>query len=328
MSQFKVEVVTVEVGTHPNADKLDLVKVKGWQCVAQKGQYKTGDLALYIPIDSQLPPELVTKLGIEKMYHKRIKTIKLRGYISQGMVAPLSILTCEAVEGNDYAVHLGITKYEEPIPVSMSGIQAPKEPNFFTYTDIENIKNFPTALKKGEMVVVTEKIHGTNFRAAKIDGKLFAGSHNTNLVRNSDNLYWRAAILLDLENKLAEGEQVFGEVYGAGVQDLTYGKKPGEIGVRIFDVVKDKVYLDYTDYLQYVLNRGLETAPTLITGEWGSFDHLVLASGKSTIQPDQIKEGVVIRPFKERFSEELQGRCIVKVISDEYLLRKDATEHH
>lgn len=90
MSLFKVETVQIdEVSAHPNAERLDLCRIKGWTCVSAKGNFKTGDLAIYIPLDSVLRPELVTKLGIEKMYHKRIKTAKLRGIVSQGLLAPL-----------------------------------------------------------------------------------------------------------------------------------------------------------------------------------------------------------------------------------------------
>lgn len=334
MSTFKAEVVKVKVEVHPNADRLDLIKIKGWQCVAQKGQYKEGDLAVYLPIDSILPEQLVKDLGIEKNYHRRLRTIKLRGCISQGMIMPLppallesGRLSPEWREGDDLTNFFGITKYEEPIPVCMSGIQLPSEPNFFIYTDIENIKNFPTALKEGELVAISEKIHGTNFRAAKIDGKLFVGSHRMNLARVETNLYWRGALSLKLDETLVDGEQVFGEVFGHGVQDLTYGKKQGEIAVRVFDVMKDKVYLDHYDFLKFVTERGWSETPIIFTGTW-DLSLLKMTEGRSQVDPGQIKEGIVIKPLVERFSTELQGRCIAKAIGEEYLLRKEGTERH
>lgn len=338
MSTLKAEVVSVVVEPHPNADRLDLCRVKGWQCVAQKGQYQTGDLAVYIPIDSVLTPELVAKLGIEKFYHKRIKTLKLRGFISQGMLAPLSIIPLDSAvvsqssvdggmraraEGLDVTEALGITKYEEPIPVSMSGKIIPDEPGMVKYTDIENIKNFPGLFAPDEAVVVREKIHGSNFRAYKRGGHLFVGSHRCNLVRDEGNLYWRAAALLSLEEKLLEGEEVFAEVYGSGVQDLAYGCKPGEIGASVFDILRDGQYLKDADLTRECLDRGWPTAPLIHAGPFSGF-----SMPKKSYLADQIIEGVVIRPPSEKYSVSLQGRTILKSLSDEYLLRKDGTERH
>lgn len=337
MSSFKVEIVQLEeVVLHPNADKLDLCKIRGWQCVAQREKYKTGDLALYIPIDSVLPETLVLKLGIEKMYRKRIRSIKLRGMLSQGMLAPLDILPPgtypgprgferRPTPGDDVTSLLGITKYEEPIPVHMSGVMLPQEPYFFKYTDIENYKNYPNVFALGEQVVVTEKLHGSSGRAAKIDGKLYVGSHNCNLKESETNLYWRSAKLLHLEDRLQEGEQVFWEVYGKGVQDLTYGESG--INVAVFDFMKKGQYVDYLDFAQITTDRGWLTVPKLFAGEWNP-ETPSYAQGNSAHCPSQIKEGVVVKPLKERHSDLLQGRCITKIIGDQYYLRKEGTERH
>ena len=175
MSTLRAEVVRVVVEPHPNADRLDLVKVKGWQCVSAKGQFKTGDLAIYLPVDSVLPAPLVSELGIEKMYSKRLRTIKLRGYISQGVVMKYSLPPFDGTmmnplcEGDDVTNMLGITKYEVPIPVSMAGKQLPDDPRFQKYTDIENIKNYPDAMVPGELVIVTEKIHAWYQRPSSQD---------------------------------------------------------------------------------------------------------------------------------------------------------------
>lgn len=337
MSSLKVEIVSLdEVVSHPGADRLDLVKIKGWQCVAQKGLYHTGSLAIYIPIDSILPEILVSKLGIEKMYHKRIRTAKLRGYISQGLLAPLDILPLGTypgprgsermpAPGDDVTSLLGITKYEEPVPVHMSGIILPSEPLFVKYTDIENHKNYPKVFNLGEQVVITEKIHGSCARATRIEGKLYVGSHNCNLKESDSNLYWRSAKLLHLQDRLQEGEQVFWEVYGKGVQDLTYGQSG--INVAVFDLMKNSQYVDYLDFTQITTDRGWPSVPTLFAGEWTP-ELVSWAQGNSTLFPDQIKEGIVVKPLKERYSEMLQGRQIIKIIGDQYYLRKEGTERH
>lgn len=335
MSTLKAEVVLVEVAPHPNADRLDLCKIvgKSWQCVALKDQFKTGDLAAYLPIDSVLPPELVTLLGIEKMYSKRLKTIKLRGYISQGMLMPLSLLPSKVNDvvidgslGADVTCALGITKYEEPIPVEMAGTLLPEEPGMLKYTDIDNLKNHPDLFGSDEQVIAVEKIHGSNFRAAKLNGQLFVGSHNRNLKRDENNLYWRAAKLLELDKTLLEGVQVFAEVYGSGVQDLAYGCKVGEIKVAVFDIFKDGQFLSHEELEVAAFEMGWPTCATVYRGPFSGFQ----MPNKSSAHAGQIIEGVVIRPVKEEWSECLQGRKILKLHSDEYLLRagKNTTERH
>lgn len=342
MSTFKVEIVRLdEVVPHPNADRLDLCKIKGWTCVAQRGLYKPESLAVYIPLDAVLPNDLVTKLGIEKMYHKRIRTAKLRGVVSQGLLAPLEVLPAGLypgprgqekmpTPGDDVTDILGITKYEEPIPVHMSGVALPQNPRFPVYTDIENLKNYPSAFSPGELVVATEKLHGTNARATVVDGQLFVGSHRMNLKENEGNLYWRAAKILNLKEKLQEGEQVFFEVYGSGVQDMSYGCKQGEIQVAVFDFMKEGQYLSYLDFVQQLIKLGWEDlgVPVVYVGEWDPIHIYKVAQGNSLVALDQIKEGLVIKPVVERHSDLLQGRCIVKAISDEYYLRKNGSENH
>lgn len=355
MSTFRAEVVKIEVRRHPDADRLDIIKPigKAWQCVDMRDKFKTGELAVYIPVDSVLPTALVAELGIEKYYSKRLKTVKLRGYFSQGLIAPLSILgpgptPGHGEDGLDVTLRLGITKYEEVIPVEMAGIQRKADERFVKFTDIENFKNFPDVFTEGEPVVVSEKIHGSNARFANIDGELFVGSHNTNLQpprnytrwerlkalfgaklpkTNNGNLYWRAAEYIDAKDQILSGEQVFAEIYGAGIQDLSYDMLPGRFGVSIIGVIRDGKYLDDAELDDYCEDRKFSRVPVVYRGPWKA-DLVALAGGTSTIAPSQIREGVVVTPAEEQFSERLGGRKIIKCISDEYLLRKDATERH
>src|SRR5574337_1686034 len=97
MSTLKVESVKIEqIHAHPNADRLEIAQIKGWQCIVQKDRYKAGDLAVYIPIDSVLPETVESKLfppdSKVKLSGSRVKTIKLRGIISQGMLADFKTL--------------------------------------------------------------------------------------------------------------------------------------------------------------------------------------------------------------------------------------------
>src|ERR1035437_10100495 len=96
-STFAVTVEDVKsVGLHPNADRLEIATVRDWQVVVQKGAFKVGDVCVYFPIDSILSPDIEERIfGTDskiKLNKSRVKTIKLRGAISQGLCVTLDTL--------------------------------------------------------------------------------------------------------------------------------------------------------------------------------------------------------------------------------------------
>lgn len=178
MSTINVKVVPVEIQSHPNADRLEVAQIGGpggFACVVGLGQFKTGDLAIYIPPDSVVPKPIQTHLEKNKITIKggRIRPTKIRGILSEGLcLSPSQWLEDkDIVEDNDVTSLLGVTKYEPPPPRgggifrSGKGINIHYEnPDFPKYTSIENIKKHPRILEPGEEVVATIKMHGTNFR--------------------------------------------------------------------------------------------------------------------------------------------------------------------
>jgi RNA ligase (TIGR02306 family) len=184
MSSLKVEVVVIdEILPHPNADRLEIARIADWNCVVRKGEYKAGDKVVYIPIDSVLPIDLESSLfppeSKVKLDKSRVKTIKLRGATSQGIVVSLAELVPwigpehKLEVGDDVAGLLKITKYEPPsnsTPGLLRGsIVSPKlgNHNFRKYTDIENYKHYShynALFTLGELVWVSEKLHGTSAR--------------------------------------------------------------------------------------------------------------------------------------------------------------------
>lgn len=165
MSSLVVEVCKItEVFNHPNADRMDLARIKGWQCCVKKDQYKAGDIVVFIPPDSDIPKELAERLGIMEYLggkkKNRVKTVKLRGEISEGIIIPNEL---SWPEGTDVAEYYGITKFIPPVRAS-AGDAGPEDVNFMRLTDIENIKNYPNTFAEGQMVAITEKVDGTQDR--------------------------------------------------------------------------------------------------------------------------------------------------------------------
>jgi tRNA-binding EMAP/Myf-like protein len=119
----------ISVEPHPNADRLDLVKVLGYQCVTERGLHSPGDLIIYIQPDSVLPEDAEWAEGYRKYSPTRIKAVKLRGEFSEGVIFPMKdflevmnkIYTIEDfLEGTDVSALLGITHYEPPMPQDLS----------------------------------------------------------------------------------------------------------------------------------------------------------------------------------------------------------------
>jgi RNA ligase (TIGR02306 family) len=361
MSSLIVKICKVEnVTKHPNADRLSIATVGGWNCIVGLDQYKTGDKVVFIPPDCVIPNNLIEKYNLEYLKHNgRTGTVKLRGYISQGLI--LDVPEGSWKVGDDVANAMGITKYEQPEPkFSIGGArQSTKRklnPLFDKYTDIENINNFNDVFKDGDLVVVTEKIHGCNGRWSllpiaysnklpliekikfvwnkyilKKKFEFVYGSHNVQLTSDSrtknfygDDVWGKIAKKYDLANKISENTIVYGEVYGEGIQDLTYGLKG--IDFAIFDIKRDGIYLNWEEVVNYCIQHGLPNVPMISCNV--KFDKNKLkdwTDGKSFVYKEQFREGCVIKPMIEENDPRI-GRKILKSVSTEYLTRKGGTE--
>lgn len=406
-SEFAVKVVAItNVIPHPNADRLDLAYIAGWQCVAQRGAYKPGDLAVYIPIDSILPDAVERVLfGPDskiRLHKSRVRTIKLRGSISQGMLAPCDELGVPAKEGYDCTKDLGIVKFEPPeTPASMKGnavSKKKKNPHFKEYGGLDNFKHYPDLFHAGDEVIITEKIHGTNFRFGWVPAaadtplkrlkKLLGilpefefvfGSNKVQLQnRMSSKNTWKVKLLSwipykwvrtvayqgyyqqsgagnvyeeavdnyklrELTNKPhLMGKVFYGEIYGASIQkNYEYGCKEGERKLVIFDVMVSGLplvqtadglqdpngYLNWTWAEGLCRDLGLPVVPVLYSGPYDAVKAKELTLGNSVMVPSQkVREGVVIKPLLEQNCH--IGRKVLKLISDEYLLKEDNTDFH
>ncbi|MCX4745388.1 RNA ligase (ATP) [Kitasatospora sp. NBC_01287] len=354
MSTLRVTAERLTVLDHPNADALELAQVGLYRAVVAKGAYRTGEYALYIPEQAVLPAALVEELGLTGRLAgsgaNRVKAVRLRGELSQGIVClPRAVagtdLAEAAAQGRDFAEQLGITKWQPPIPTAMNG-EVESAPELLPWVDIENLQRFPDIFEPGEQVVLTEKLHGSccllTYHAdtgqVQVSSKGIGAQHLA-LKADDRNLYWRAvrahgvpAVAERLARQLgAERVGVFGEVFGAGVQDLTYGSsgRTELPGYAVFDV---SALID--GQLRWLsaaelLGGQLPLVPELWRGPFDPAVVLDRAEGRETVSGRSLhlREGVVIRPLVERHSTVLGGRAIAKVVSGAYLTRKGGTEY-
>ncbi|WP_225822143.1 RNA ligase (ATP) [Streptomyces naphthomycinicus] len=353
MSTLRVTAEVLTVHEHPNADTLELAQVGLYRAVVAKGAYRTGEAAVYIPEQAVLPAALIEELGLTGRLAggeaNRVKAVRLRGELSQGIVCrPKALadvdLARAAAEGTDFARRLGVTKWVPPIPPTMNG-DVEAAPDLLPWVDIENVQRRPDIFTPGEPVVLTEKLHGSacllTYTAGEgrvhVSSKGF-GAKSLALREDPRNLYWRAvrghgvaeAAARLCERLGATRVGVFGEVYGAGVQDLTYGAdgRRESLGYAVFDVsaeVDGAVrWLDPAE----VLEGELPLVPKLFAGPYDIERVLEFASGRETVSGRglHLREGVVIRPATERYSPVTGGRAIAKAVSPAYLTRKGGTE--
>jgi RNA ligase (TIGR02306 family) len=138
---------------HPNADSLELATVRGWQICVKKGEFFekplgcTPGLCVYVEIDSVLPERPEFEFMRDRKF--RVKTIRLRGELSQGICFPLSILPYDTWKPDiDVTEILGIKLYEPPIPACLGGTVEGNFPAYLRKTDCERIQNYRWLLDK------------------------------------------------------------------------------------------------------------------------------------------------------------------------------------
>ena len=241
------------------ADAIEAAVIGGWTVVVKKGEFKVGDLAVYCEIDSWIPHELAPFLskGVEPREYngvkgERLRTVKLRGQLSQGLLLPTTFKSTfdgqvvvndlgQSDEGADVTELLGIQKYEAPIPAQLAGDVRGMFPSFIPKTDQERIQNLTTELEewKTEKLSweVTEKLDGSSMTVYVNGDDSGVCSRNLNLKENEGNSLWSVARRNNLIEKIqATGRNLAfqGEIIGDGIQKNRYKIKGQDF--YLFDI--------------------------------------------------------------------------------------------
>jgi hypothetical protein len=350
------------------ADKIEKAEVLGWELVVKKGEFKVGDLCVYCEIDSILPEYPCFEFLRPRKF--RIKTLKLRGQISQGIAFPLSILNevdptfpvAKAKVGEDVTEVLKIVKHDPEVELDevetvkktwfqkktsywkwkLFGFKPSKSgdfPNDVPKTDETRVQKMASALEEhqGQLMYVTEKVEGTSatfvYRRngnwlARLLGKgyTFLVCSRNRIVYNSQkggettHHNMRAAQrynLLDGLKKLDRNLAIQGEVIGPKIQGNIY--KIPEVDLRVFLMydLDTQQYLTYHEMLTIADQLKLQTVPILYECvlENDVKYYVELSKGTSVINPNVLREGIVIRSKTDNFS--------FKSINPEYLLHQE-----
>ena len=330
----------------PDADAIECAVVGGWTVVVKKGEFKPGDLAVYCEIDSFIPTEVapfLTKPGqepkeFEDAKGERLRTVKLRGQLSQGLLIPLKEVWKDWLpeniekhvkEGDDVSESLNIKKYEAPIPAQLAGEVKGMFPGFIPKTDQERIQNLTNELvdwnAERSRWEITEKLDGSSMTVYIRDGEVGVCSRNLELKRNRDNSLWKAVDKQGIEEILishATFDSDFsialqGELIGEGIQGNPYKLKGQKF--YLFDVylINESRFMTPEERHAFATNAGIEHVPLTDFGfmliDFDSTTLLSIAEGKSNLNATTEREGLV---FKR-----MDGKASFKAISNKFLLK-------
>ena len=312
-----------------DADAIECAQIDGWDVVVKKGEFSVGDSVVYFEIDSWIPNSIAPFLSkgqepkeYEGVKGERLRTVRLRGQLSQGLILPLCEFDLlEYPVGTDLTDILNIKKYEPPIPAQLSGEVKGLFPTLIPKTDQERVQNILDKLvywtQDQTVFEVTEKLDGSSMTCYYMDGEFGVCSRNLDLKRNTDNSLWKAALnqkLDDILSKYGKNIALQGELIGEGIQGNPYKLKGQQF--YLFDVylISEGRYMDPTERKSFAVYNNINHVPIIDYFNVKPVDELLLlAEGKSVLNVNTEREGLVFKSMSNQNS--------FKVISNKFLLK-------
>lgn len=342
MRQLATIQTIADIQPIPDADAIEKVKVRDWWCVAKKGEFAVGGKCCFMEIDSLLPSSNPAFAFLAKGHREqtvlleggftatgyRLKTVRLRKQISQGLALLLSALGLEEwiEEGADVSEDLGIHKWEPPISKQPPANAKGNFPSFIPKTDEERVQNLGRLIERraGMKMYVTEKLDGMSVTCYRTPDGFGACSRNLDLLPE-ENAYWRVIRAAGLEETLPLNYAIQGEIIGEGIQGNPLQRKGQELYVfNAYDIQAGK-YLGFAEFTALCARLGVKTVPIVYEDLSLPSEVAVLvemADGYSYLSASALREGLVFRPLTEDF-DEIGGsmrRLSFKAISNRYLL--------
>ena len=323
------------------ADAIECAIVNGgWPVVVKKGEYKVGDVAIYLEIDSWVPHELAPFLskGQEPREYngvkgERLRTVKLRGQISQGLLLPID-LTFFRDPGTDLTETLGIQKWEPPIPAQLAGTMKGNFPHFIPKTDQERCQNLRKEIfeeHKGETYEVTTKLDGSSMTVYVKDGEIGVCSRNIDLKETEGNSFWKAAreqnivdAMLEISKDKGEEYAIQGELIGEGIQGNPEKLKGQRFYLfDIYSITEGRYLKPYERYsildsMNNLYGADVEHVPIVrnlsrVTEQFSTIDDLLEFAEGPSLNPQTKREGLVFKSYHSDFT--------FKAIANSYLLK-------
>jgi len=321
-----------EISPIPNSDFLEAAKIMGWQCVVKKGEFKEGDMGVYFEVDSFLPEDPRYEFLRATSYRDnadngkgfRIRTVKMRGQLSQGLFIPLAnfpeLEGCN--EGDDVTEKLKVKKWYIPETAGPGGNAIGDRPHGVPGSDEIRIQSAQELLEalNGKPYYITTKMDGTSCTVYFIDGKIGCCSRNKEIQDDTEALYWMPVYKYGLKEKLLEyGKNIVmtGEICGPGIQKNLLRLPTAEW--YVFDVFDwdARKYFSYDKACEICTALGLTVVPLEERGESFSYSlETLLEKARGKYPSGLDKEGIVVRNLMAPKS------ISFKVINNDFLLKE------
>ena len=328
-SSRRALVVPIKLEPHNNADSLSIIRIEGFQVVVNTEAWKDKDTGVYLEPETEVSvnrPEFSFLKREDKNRDKEVVRAKrLRGEWSLGLLVP----TPEGFNiGDDCWDYFGLSHYEGEESIRFEAGECVPAPKYWTNLskyDLENWKKYKSLFKDGELVTIDEKINGQNMSCVYSDGEYHVKSRNL-WKKDEGSDFWRALHANEsLKKYLRQNENflVQGELTGT-VKGFTYGLPKGEVKFLAFDIRKpDYHYVDSIDFHHICLENGIQT-PRIFEHQAEYSEELALrhVEGEQWGNPNGIREGVIVKPVVERFERRVNGRLILKIVSNKYLSKQ------
>ncbi len=316
----------------PGADNIELAVVGAWQCVVKKGEFFVGSYGVYHEIDSWLPYVceayrfLMKPQGENKVFDGiegyRLRTMKMRGVISQGLLLPISSLL-----ESDLTIVNNVTKYEKYVTEPNGNVVVRNWPAFLPKTDQERYQNIAGKVAQwssdDDLFEVTEKLDGSSCTVYFKDGVVGVCSRNVEIEEDATNPFWKVVDkynLFDEISGLGRNIAIQGELISSKIQGNPYKLADGDFYFRPFNVfdIDEQKYLSTNDAMEVCADMLLDYVPILedsvpldLLG-----DLIEYADGQSKLNKNVLREGLVFKCVNDHNKS-------FRVVSNKWLLKNE-----
>lgn len=315
---------------HPNSDvlRLECAKIKEWPVVIPKGEYKDGDLVVFIEIDSIVPNTETFKFMERQKF--RVWNAKFKGSPSSGLVMPLSILPERDIPyeiGDDVTKILGILKYERPESFVNNGETKGGFPsNLISISDELNLLSYPEALMEldGRDVIISQKKDGSSTTFIYNNSEFDACSRRLKLKEN-EGFPYQMVNQYDIKNKLTNLNKniaIQAETIGTGMNGNRMGLKDRQIRVFRAKNLDTRVLYTWDDLVVLCSVLNIPTVPFIDRFIFDRTIHTVEyfrnLADKQSYPNGKSGEGIVISPVIPFYSNTLDKFWSLKIINQNY----------
>ena len=328
------------------ADRIELAHVLGWQCVVNKGQFNPMDLAVYFEVDSFLPIRPEFEFPRASSYKKsdimgegfRLKTMKFRGQISQGLLLPISTfpqIPADAELGNDVSEILGVRKWEIEERISTGGTMIGTLPYDIPHTDETRVQAEPELIQAfaGLEYYISTKMDGSSHSIGIDEDGFHVTGHNYEYKDDGKSPFYELVKARGLEEKIRGFAKendlktftLQGELCAPGIQQNRLKLLKPEW--YVFTVRENGNRVGLYQMQEICKQLGIETVPieeigTDLPSKYPTVEAL-LERADGNYPKGGKKEGIVIRPTEPVYCELISASLSMKVVSNKYLLKKE-----